>query len=219
MWLILLGAPGAGKGTQAQNIMQRLSIPSVSTGNILREAIQNNTELGKKADTFMKDGKLVPDELVIELVKNRIKQDDCASGGCIFDGFPRTVAQAEALDKIVDIDCVLLIRVSDDEIKRRMNGRRVCKICGSSYHVTDKPPLKEGICDKCGVPLSIRDDDDPETVIHRLEVYHAETEPLIKYYARQGKLKTVYAQQDVRKTTQQTMIAIGLESEKELNEV
>lgn len=212
MWLVLLGAPGAGKGTQAKRIMEKLSIPSISTGNILREAIREKSALGIEADRFMKNGKLVPDEIVIKLVKNKIDRGDCV-GGCIFDGFPRTVAQAEALDGIVDIDCALFISASDDEIKRRMSGRRVCEICGASYHITDNPPKKDGVCDKCGVNLTMRDDDSAEIVAQRLSVYHAETEPVIKYYARQGKLKTVFAEGAVEQTTKQTMLAIGIESE------
>ena len=201
MNLILLGAPGAGKGTQAEKICEKFSIPAVSTGNMLREAVREGTEMGLAAKSYMESGKLVPDSVVIGIIRDRLAQPDCAKG-FILDGFPRTVAQAEALDESgVVIDCVLNIHVSDERIEARMSGRRVCPDCGASYHVTDKPSAVEGICDKCGAKLIIRKDDAPETVRDRLSVYHAQTEPLIAYYESKGKLTTVEGQEEVRDTT------------------
>ena len=190
MRLILLGAPGAGKGTQAEFITRALSIPSISTGNLLREAIKNETELGKKAKEYMDAGALVPDDVVIGMVRERLAQDDCKNG-CIFDGFPRTVAQAEALDKILDVTCALSIEVPDEAIEERMSGRRVCLKCGATYHVKSNPPEREGVCTKCGDALVIRPDDKAEVVRDRLKTYHTQTEPVKGYYAAQGKLKTV----------------------------
>lgn len=208
MNLILLGAPGAGKGTQAENICERLSIPAVSTGNILREAVKNGTELGAAAKSYMDAGKLVPDEIVIGIIRERLAADDCGDG-FILDGFPRTVAQAEALDASgVAIDRVIDIEVSDERIEKRMSGRRVCPSCGASYHVTDKPSLKEGVCDKCGEALIVRKDDKPETVRERLATYHAQTEPLIAYYRAKGKLVVVEGQEEVRDTTALTFAAL-----------
>ena len=208
MNLILLGAPGAGKGTQAENICERLSIPAVSTGNILREAVKNGTELGAAAKSYMDAGKLVPDEIVIGIIRERLAADDCGDG-FILDGFPRTVAQAEALDASgVAIDRVIDIEVSDERIEKRMSGRRVCPSCGASYHVTDKPSQKEGVCDKCGEALIVRKDDKPETVRERLATYHAQTEPLIAYYRAKGKLVVVEGQEEVRDTTALTFAAL-----------
>ena len=190
MRLILLGAPGAGKGTQADFIKEKLEIPVVSTGNLLRSAMAHGTELGKKVTAYMDSGSLVPDELVIDLVKERIAQDDCAKG-LIFDGFPRTVAQAEALDQVMKVDAVIFLHVEDDVIVKRMSGRRTCPECQTTYHIVSHPPKQEGICDKCGSVLGIRSDDNPEVVRQRLAVYHKQTEPIVKYYEAQGLLKVV----------------------------
>jgi adenylate kinase len=209
MNLILLGAPGAGKGTQAEVISEALSIPQISTGNMLREAVKNGTEYGLKAKAAMESGALVSDEIVIGILKDRIAQDDCAKG-FILDGFPRTVPQAEALDAMgVQIDKVLEIFVPDETIKERVSGRRVCEGCGASYHILFKPSKTEGTCDKCGAATIIRKDDKPETVLDRLAVYHAQTEPLKEYYAKQGKLDTVIGQEEVADTTKLTLAAVG----------
>lgn len=209
MNLILLGAPGAGKGTQAEVISEALSIPQISTGNMLREAVKNGTEYGLKAKAAMESGALVSDEIVIGILKDRIAQPDCKNG-FILDGFPRTVPQAEALDAMgVPIDKVLEIFVPDETIKERVSGRRVCEGCGASYHVLFKPSKTEGICDKCGAATVIRKDDKPETVLDRLAVYHAQTEPLKEYYAKQGKLDTVIGQEEVADTTKLTLAAVG----------
>ena len=201
MNLILLGAPGAGKGTLASFLVEKMGVPSVSTGNILREAIANHTELGQKAKAFMDAGQLVPDQLVIDLLRGRIAQDDCKNG-FILDGFPRTIPQAEALDALgADIDKVLSIEVSDDTIVERMAGRRVCPKCGATFHTDHNPPKVEGICDKCGAELIRRKDDAPETVQARLKVYHEQTEPLKDYYQRAGKLVIAEGQEDVEDTT------------------
>ena len=207
MNLILLGAPGAGKGTQAEVISEALSIPQISTGNMLREAVKNGTEYGLKAKAAMESGALVSDEIVIGILKDRIAQPDCKNG-FILDGFPRTVPQAEALDKMgVTIDKVLEIYVPDETIKERVSGRRVCEGCGASYHI--KPTKVEGVCDKCGAATVIRKDDKPETVLDRLAVYHAQTEPLKDYYAKQGKLDTVVGQEELSDTTKLTLAAVG----------
>ena len=191
MKLILLGAPGAGKGTQAEIIAAELKIPTISTGNIIREALANGTEMGLKAKSFIEAGKLVPDDVVIGIIKDRLAADDCA-GGFILDGFPRTIPQAEALDNMgVIIDKVVDIDVPDENIVNRMSGRRVCKACGSSYHIENKKPKVEGVCDACGGELQIRKDDAPETVLDRLNVYHEQTEPLKDFYAKCGKLRSV----------------------------
>ena len=191
MKLIFLGAPGAGKGTQAEIIAAELKIPTISTGNIIREALANGTEMGLKAKSFIEAGKLVPDDVVIGIIKDRLAADDCA-GGFILDGFPRTIPQAEALDNMgVIIDKVVDIDVPDENIVNRMSGRRVCKACGSSYHIENKKPKVEGVCDACGGELQIRKDDAPETVLDRLNVYHEQTEPLKDYYAKCGKLRSV----------------------------
>ena len=209
MNLILLGAPGAGKGTQAEVISEALSIPQISTGNMLREAVKNGTEYGLKAKAAMESGALVSDEIVIGILKDRIAQDDCAKG-FILDGFPRTVPQAEALDAMgVQIDKVLEIFVPDETIKERVSGRRVCEGCGASYHILFKPSKTEGTCDKCGAATIIRKDDKPETVLDRLAVYHAQTEPIKEYYAKQGKLDTVIGQEEVADTTKLTLAAVG----------
>ena len=191
MKLIFLGAPGAGKGTQAEIIAAELKIPTISTGNIIREALANGTDMGLKAKSFIEAGKLVPDDVVIGIIKERLAADDCANG-FILDGFPRTIPQAEALDNMgIIIDKVVDIDVPDENIVNRMSGRRVCKACGSSYHIENKKPRVEGVCDACGGELQIRKDDAPETVLDRLNVYHEQTEPLKDFYAKCGKLRSV----------------------------
>ncbi len=208
MNLILLGAPGAGKGTQAEIICQKKNIPTISTGNILREALKNGTEMGLKAKTYMESGQLVPDEILIGIIKERLSEDDCKNG-FILDGFPRTIPQAEALDAMgIGIDAVLDIEVPDDEIVTRMSGRRVCEACGSSYHVVHKKPKVEGKCDSCGGTLVQRKDDHPDTVKERLEVYHTQTEPLKEYYSNQGKLLVVHGQNAVETTTKLVLEAL-----------
>ena len=192
MKLILLGAPGAGKGTQAKRISQHYDIPHISTGDIFRANIKAGTELGRKAQEYMERGALVPDALTVDMLLDRISQDDC-SGGFILDGFPRTIPQAERLTEALaamgeDIDAALDIEVPDSVIVERMAGRRVCPDCGSSYHVANIPPKKEGVCDACGAQLVTRKDDAPETVLERLATYHAQTEPLIEYYQARGRL-------------------------------
>ena len=191
MNLILLGAPGAGKGTQAEIICAKLNIPAISTGNILRAAVKDGTEMGLKAKSFMDAGALVPDEVIIGILKERLSEADCANG-FILDGMPRTVAQAEALEKMgVQIDKVLDIEVADDKIIQRMGGRRVCSACGASYHVDFKPSAKPGLCDRCGGSLIVRKDDEPATVLDRLKVYHEQTEPLVGFYRQRGKLAVI----------------------------
>ena len=210
MNLILLGAPGAGKGTQAELLIEKLGIPSISTGNMLREAIANGTETGLKAKSYMDNGLLVPDEVILGIVAERVAQPDCARG-FILDGVPRTLAQAEALEaKGVRIDHVVSLEVDDAEIEGRMSGRRVCPKCGATYHIVNNPPKAEGICDQCGGELTIRKDDQPETVKHRLEVYHASTEVLKDYYAKQGKLRLVYGNQPIACTHRDILKAIGV---------
>ena len=209
MNLILLGAPGAGKGTQAELLVQKLSIPAISTGNMLREAMANGTELGKKAKQYMDEGSLVPDELILGIVADRVAQPDCRNG-FILDGVPRTLAQAEALEaKGIQIDHVLSIEVDDKDIEARMTGRRVCAKCGASYHVVANPPRVEGVCDQCGGELIIRKDDKPETVRHRLEVYHASTEVLKDFYSKLGRLRTINGSQSIQGANADILKAIG----------
>ena len=209
MNLILLGAPGAGKGTQAELLMEKLSIPGISTGNMLREAIKNGTELGKKVKSYMDGGLLVPDELIMGIVAERTAQPDCANG-FILDGVPRTLAQAEALDAAgVVIDHVVSIEIDDSVIEGRMTGRRVCGKCGASYHVVANPPKTEGVCDSCGSELIIRKDDAPETVRKRLDVYHAQTEVLMDYYGKQGKIRHIEGNQSIEGANEDILVAIG----------
>ena len=209
MNLILLGAPGAGKGTQAELLMEKLSIPGISTGNMLREAIKNGTELGMKVKSYMDGGLLVPDELIMGIVAERVAQPDCANG-FILDGVPRTLAQAEALDAAgVRIDHVVSIEIDDSIIEGRMTGRRVCSACGGSFHVVANPPKTEGVCDLCGGELVIRKDDAPETVRKRLEVYHAQTEVLMDYYGKQGKIRHIEGNQSIEGANEEILKAIG----------
>ena len=210
MKLILLGAPGAGKGTQAEIICEKLSIPTISTGNIIREAMKNGTEMGIKAKAAVEAGQLVSDDVVIGIIKERLAMDDCKNG-FILDGFPRTIPQAEALDNLgVNIDCVLDIDVKDEAIAARLGGRRVCPACGASYHLEYKKPAKEGICNSCGAELIQRKDDAPETVLERLAIYHEQTEPLKNYYSKTGKLKSVPGQEEVADTTKLVFEALGI---------
>ena len=209
MNLILLGAPGAGKGTQAELLTKKLSIPAISTGNMLREAIRNGSALGMKVKQYMDEGALVPDELILSIVAERVAEPDCKNG-FILDGVPRTLAQAEALDaKGVRIDHVVSIEVDDSVIEGRMTGRRVCGNCGASYHIVANPSKTEGICDLCSGNLVIRKDDAPETVRHRLEVYHASTEILKRYYEQQGKLRLINGEQEIDAISEQILTVIG----------
>ena len=209
MNLILLGAPGAGKGTQAELLVKQLGIPAISTGNMLREAMANGTELGKLAKKYMDEGALVPDELILGIVADRVSQPDCEKG-FILDGVPRTLAQAEALEaKGVKIDHVISIEVDDAAIEGRMTGRRVCAKCGASYHIVANPPKAEGICDSCGGELIVRKDDKPETVRHRLEVYHASTEVLKDFYGKLGRLRIVNGNQPIGDANEDILKAIG----------
>ena len=209
MKLILLGAPGAGKGTQAEIISETYKIPTISTGNIIRAALKNGTEMGLKAKAYTEKGELVPDEIVIGIIKERLSEDDCKNG-FILDGFPRTIPQAEALDNMnISIDAALSIEVADEEIVKRMSGRRVCEKCGASYHTEFKKPEKEGICNSCGGNLVIRKDDEPETVLNRLNVFHDQTEPLKDYYNSKEKLLLVEGQDDVKDTTALVLKALS----------
>ena len=208
MNLIFLGAPGAGKGTQAEIVSEKFNIPAVSTGNIIREAMKNGTEMGTKAQEFVQKGELVPDDVVIGIIKERLQESDCANG-FILDGFPRTIPQAEALDKMgVVIDKVIDIEVPDEKIVTRMSGRRVCPNCGASYHIEYKKPTKDGVCNSCDSELIIRKDDKPEVVLDRLNVYHEQTEPLKDYYAKAGKLVIIEGQEEVADTTALTLKAL-----------
>ncbi len=195
MHLIFLGAPGAGKGTQAKTVAESFSIPHIATGDILREAVKNETPLGKEATKYMKEGKLVPDEIVIGIIEDRLKEDDCKKG-FVLDGFPRTIAQAEALDKVLDrldtnLDLVIDLIVDKEELVRRISQRRICKSCEKPYHLTFKPPMVEDVCDECGGELYQRSDDTEETVRTRISVYEEQTFPLIEYYNKKGILKGV----------------------------
>ena len=209
MRLILLGAPGAGKGTQAERIAAQLNIPTISTGNILREAIKNGTPIGLQAKGLIDQGKLVPDDVIIGIVRERLAKSDCAAG-YILDGVPRTIPQAQALlEQGVEIDRVVSIEIADEVIEGRMTGRRVCGTCGASYHIVANPPKTEGICNSCGSELMIRKDDKPETVRHRLAVYHEETEALKGFYENLGKLRLVNGDQPIEAATRDILAALG----------
>ena len=213
MKIIMLGAPGAGKGTQANMISEKYDLPHVSTGDIFRANIKNGTELGKKAKAFMDAGQLVPDELTVDLLLDRISKEDCKNG-YILDGFPRTIPQAECLEKALNargeaIDFAIDVEVPDENIVKRMGGRRACVSCGATYHVVNVPPKKEGICDKCGSDLILRDDDKPETVQKRLEVYHAQTKPLIDFYGAKGVLKEFDGTQEMSKVFADIVQVLG----------
>lgn len=211
MNIIFFGAPGAGKGTQAEIVSKKLDIPTISTGNIIREAIKNGTEMGLSAKSYIDAGKLVPDEVVIGIIKDRLDKDDCKNG-FILDGFPRTIPQAKALDEMgVKIDVVLNIEVSDEDIVKRMSGRRTCPKCGSTYHIEFNPTKTEGVCDNCGTELTVRKDDHPDVVKSRLDVYHSETEPLKAFYEEKGILRTVVGQKELKDTTALTAKALGIE--------
>lgn len=213
MKIIMLGAPGAGKGTQAKKIAEKYNIPHISTGDIFRANIKNGTELGKKAKTYMDQGLLVPDELVVDLVVDRVNQDDCENG-YVLDGFPRTIPQAEALDKALaemgqKMDYAIDVEVPDENIINRMSGRRACLSCGATYHIVYNPSKEEGICDSCGQKLVLRDDDKPETVKKRLEVYHQQTKPLIDYYRKAGVLAEVDGTVDMEAVFQAIVKILG----------
>ena len=209
MKLILLGAPGAGKGTQAEIICEKLNIPTISTGAILRQAMKDGTEMGLKAKAFIEAGDLVPDDVIIGIVNDRLAEDDCKNG-FILDGVPRTIAQAEAIDAMgIKIDMALNIVVKDETIIERVSGRRVCS-CGASYHIKHKPSEVEGVCDKCGQPLTIRKDDEPQTVLDRLTNYHTLTQPLEDYYRAKGLLVEIDGEQSVEKTTELVLKALGV---------
>ena len=208
MKLILLGAPGAGKGTQAENISKKYNIPAISTGDMIRAAIKSGSELGQKVQSYINAGHLVPDETVIDIIKERLTKDDCKNG-FILDGFPRTIPQAEALDNLsVNVDFALSIEVADERIVQRMSGRRACPSCGMTYHLEYKPSKDNKTCDGCGADLVIRNDDKPETVLERLKIYHDQTEPLKAYYAAKNKLITVEGQEELSETTALTFKAI-----------
>lgn len=205
MKLILLGAPGAGKGTQAEILCDKLGIPTISTGNILRAAVKAGTPMGLKAKDFMDKGALVPDDVIVGIIKERLAEPDCAKG-FILDGMPRTIAQGEALEQMgVEIDKVVNLLVADESIINRMSGRRVCTACGASYHIVNKPSAKEGVCDRCGGALAIRKDDEPATVLDRLKAYHEQTEPLVAFYRERGKLVEVPDQGSIEDTTKQVL--------------
>ncbi|MDO5403333.1 MAG: adenylate kinase [Eubacteriales bacterium] len=213
MKIIMLGAPGAGKGTQAKRIAAKYSIPHISTGDIFRANIKNNTELGQKAKTYMDKGELVPDELVVDLIMDRFKEADCANG-YVLDGFPRTIPQAEALDKALTankeaVDFAINVEVPDENIINRMSGRRACVGCGATYHIEFNPSKSEGICDVCGEKLILRDDDKPETVKNRLSVYHEQTQPLIEYYSKKNVLKEVDGTKDMEEVFSSIVDVLG----------
>ena len=208
MNIIMLGAPGAGKGIQAAVLCEHLHIPTISTGNIIREALRTGTEMGLKAKSYMDAGQLVPDEVVIGIVKDRLQEDDCKNG-YILDGFPRTIPQAEALDEMgANIDCVIDIEVEDDVIVNRLSGRRVCENCGRPYHIESLKPKVDGVCDDCNGALVQRKDDQIDTIKNRLDIYHKETEPLVNYYKAQGKLKVVVGKDTVKATTEAVFEAL-----------
>jgi adenylate kinase len=213
MKIIMLGAPGAGKGTQAKMIAEKYSIPHISTGDIFRANIKNQTELGMEAKKYMDEGKLVPDELTVKILLDRVAKEDCANG-YVLDGFPRTIPQAEvltdALAKLNDaVDFAIDVDVPDENIVRRMSGRRACVTCGATYHIVHVPPKTENICDKCGSELILRDDDKPETVLNRLKVYHDQTQPLIEYYTEKGILRTVDGTKDMKDVFEDIVKILG----------
>ncbi len=211
MKMILLGAPGAGKGTQAEIISKKLSVPIIGTGNIIREAIASGSQLGQEFKSYTDNGKLVPDKLVVEMVADRLSQPDCADG-YILDGFPRTVVQAEEFEKMGGrIDSVICLDIADEVIIDRMTGRRICKSCGTPFHIKHNPSKVEGVCDKCGGVLEVRKDDAPETVIKRLEVYHEQTEPLVAFYRERGSLNQIDATLDMEKVTEKILSVLGVE--------
>jgi len=210
MNLILLGAPGAGKGTQAELLTEKLGISAISTGNMLREAMKNGTELGKQVKQYMDEGSLVPDDVILSIIEERVARPDCKNG-FILDGVPRTLAQAEAMEaRGIKIDHVVSLEVDDQVIVERMSGRRVCTKCGASYHIVYNPTKTEGICDQCGDPVAIRKDDEPATVLHRLEVYHASTEVLKEFYQKRGLLRLVEGNQPISDAFQDILKAIGV---------
>ena len=210
MRLILLGAPGAGKGTQAEILSRLLSIPTISTGNILRAAMKAGTEVGLKAKAYVESGQLVPDEVIIGIIRERLAEPDCAAG-YILDGVPRTIPQAQTMEDMgIEIDCALSIEVEDEVIVRRMSGRRTCKDCSATFHVESNPPKTEGKCDFCGSELTISKDDAPETVKNRLTTYHRETEPLKAFYAERGKLREVRNQPSIEATTAAIRDCLGI---------
>ncbi len=211
MRLILLAAPGAGKGTQADRLKEYYSVPTISTGAILRKNIKEGTELGILAKKYIDGGNLIPDDVMIEVMRDRLSEDDCKNG-FILDGFPRTIAQAEALDKSdIDIDCVLNIEVLDETIIERLSGRLECSKCAATFHKEYNKPRQDGICDKCGGKLGTRADDEPETVKSRLEVYHKQTEPLIRFYKDKGMLRVAVGQDSIEETTREVLKALGEE--------
>ncbi len=210
MKLILLGAPGAGKGTQSEILSRKFSIPTISTGAMLRAAMKAGTPVGLRAKEYVDNGRLVPDDVIVGIVKERLAKDDCANG-CILDGMPRTIPQAIALEEHgIEIDCAISIEIEDETIIERMTGRRTCHDCGASFHVTNNPPKTEGVCDFCGGELTIRKDDAPETVKSRLATYHSETEPLKDFYAQRGKLKSVVNQPSIEAVTASIIEALGV---------
>ena len=213
MKIIMLGAPGAGKGTQAKMIAEKYGVPHISTGDIFRANIKNQTELGMEAKKYMDEGKLVPDELTVKILLDRVAKEDCANG-YVLDGFPRTIPQAEvlteALEKLNDaVDYAIDVDVPDENIVKRMSGRRACLTCGATYHIVHIPPKTENICDKCGSELILRDDDKPETVLNRLKVYHDQTQPLIDYYTKKGILRTVDGTKDMKDVFEDIVKILG----------
>ena len=213
MKIIMLGAPGAGKGTQAKMIAEKYGVPHISTGDIFRANIKNQTELGMEAKKYMDEGKLVPDELTVKILLDRVAKEDCANG-YVLDGFPRTIPQAEvlteALEKLNDaVDYAIDVDVPDENIVKRMSGRRACLTCGATYHIVHIPPKTENICDKCGSALILRDDDKPETVLNRLKVYHDQTQPLIDYYTKKGILRTVDGTKDMKDVFEDIVKILG----------
>lgn len=210
MKIIIMGPPGGGKGTQAQILSEKMCIPHISTGAIIRNAIREKTQLGLQAEDYIARGQLVPDELVIDMVSHRLKEQDCKKG-YILDGFPRTLSQARAMDEIgIEIDCALNLVVKDDVIVERLSGRRECKVCAAPYHIEFNPPEKDGVCDKCGGVLITRDDDVPETIRQRLDVYHKETEPLVDFYKEKHLLADVVGRESIEETTREVLLALGV---------